>query len=91
MGELPISDEAQEAAAVVIRENVARPSLGPNEMLLAAIRAAFIAEGLEVEKRSLGQGVGRNAPPDVNQRRLVSPWKPIPEQGTKPASTEGER
>lgn len=24
------------------------------------------------------------------EQRLVSPWKPILEQGTKPASTEGE-
>jgi hypothetical protein len=47
---LPIPEEAVEAAAKVIRDNVERPTMGPTEMLEAALRAFCEEMGITVEE-----------------------------------------
>lgn len=54
----------------------------------ALVQAFLEAEGFEVEAMTPDP---RSATQFTPQRRLVSPWEPIPEQGTTLPSTAGTK
>jgi hypothetical protein len=94
--ELPISAEAVEAAAKAQYEGGGQgywEKLDPEERELwladtaLAIQGFLAAEGFEVEHLP---SCGCKAHLGWTEQRLVSPWKPIPEQDTDTPSTTGE-
>lgn len=90
--ELPISEEAVEAATRELRSGIFGPELVSSygQAVRRSIVVFLQAEGFEVEKRGSyfpSKRIGIMEHRDT-QQRLVSDWKPInPEQDTKSAPT----